>query len=105
MSDVFDIHHSGEWTFDAVASTVLTPPMLAWTDGKSDVTFAPGRKITPKHTAAYWARVTAQFDFSEADQVPTAQFNRVLWRGLMGSKPFPVIRGQVASDTKDDDRR
>ena len=42
------------------------------------------------------------FDFSEADQVPPAQFNRVLWTGLMGSKPYPVLRGQV-SNTKGDD--
>ena len=104
MSDVFDIRSSGEWTFDAVASTVLETPMAAWTEGRIDVRFAAGPKIKPKHDAAYWARVTARFDFSEADQVPTAQFNRVLWTGLMGRKPYPVVRGQIA-DTKDDDRR
>jgi hypothetical protein len=39
------------------------------------------------------ARSTAGLDLSEADQVPTAQFNRVLWTGLMGGKPYPVRRG------------
>jgi hypothetical protein len=61
--------------------------------------------IKPKHDAAYWAKVTASFDFSEADQVPTAQFNRVLWTGLMGRKPYPVLRGQATVTRDDDDRR
>lgn len=53
--------------------------------------------IAPQHSAAYWAEVTAGFDFSEADQVPPEQFNRVLWAGLMGNKPYPVVRGQSSS--------
>ena len=64
--------------------------------------FAAGPNITPQHNAAYWAKVTAGFDFSEADQVPPAQFNRVLWTGLMGSKPYPVRAGHHVADTSDD---
>ena len=37
------------------------------------------------------------FDFADADQVPTARFNRVLWTGLMGTKPYPAIKNRVAS--------
>ena len=63
--------------------------------------FAAGPIVKPLHSAEYWERVTAGFDFSEADQVPTAQFNRVLWTGLMGDKPYPVIRsGFDASKNK-----
>jgi hypothetical protein len=54
------------------------------------VRFAAGPAIQPQHDAAYWDSVTAGFDFSEADQVPPAQFNRVLWKGLMGPTPYPV---------------
>jgi len=32
------------------------------------------------------------FDFSQADQVPPARFNRVLWTGMMGDKPYPAFR-------------
>jgi hypothetical protein len=36
-------------------------------------------------------------------QVPPAQFNRVLWRGLMGEKLYPVQLGQgQVSGTKDE---
>ena len=30
--------------------------------------------------------------------VPTARFNRVIWQGLMGDKPYPVLRGRAAND-------
>jgi hypothetical protein len=63
---------------------------------------AEGPDIKPKHNAAYWDKVTAGMDFSESDQVPAAKFNRVLWAGLMGRKPYPAIKGQTARD-KDDD--
>jgi hypothetical protein len=29
-------------------------------------------------------------DFSKEDLVDGAQFNRILWQGLMGSKPYPA---------------
>jgi hypothetical protein len=67
------------------------------TAGKA-IRLAAGPKVLPKQSAEYWARVTATFDFSEADQVPTAQFNRVLWTGLKGDLPYRglVWRGFTA---------
>jgi hypothetical protein len=105
MADVFDIRSSGRWTYAAEASTVLATTTVALAEGNSHVKFARGPNIKPKHSAEYWARVTAGFDFSEADQVPPAQFNRVLWTGLMGSKPYPALRGQAAGTRDDDDLR
>ena len=78
---------------------------MALAEGNSHVKFARGPNIKPQHDAEYWAKVTAGFDFSEADQVPPAQFNRVLWAGLMGSKPYPALRGQGGASMKDDDDR
>jgi hypothetical protein len=102
MADVFDLHSSGEWTYAAEASTVLRTTTLALAAGDTGVKFAAGPNIKPKHNAAYWAKVTAGFDFSEADQVPAAQFNRVLWAGLMGRQPYPALRAP-AERAKDDD--
>jgi YVTN family beta-propeller protein len=104
MADVFDIRSSGRWTYAAEASTVLGTTMLALAGGHDGVRFAAGPNVEPQHDAAYWDQVTAGFDFSEADQVPAAQFNRVLWTGLMGTKPYPAVRGQAAG-TKNEDRR
>ena len=46
----------------------------------------------PTHGAAYWAEKTKGFDFSQEDRVPTELFNRVIWEGLMGDRPYPTER-------------
>jgi hypothetical protein len=64
---------------------------------------AAGPAIRPKHNAAWWAAKTKGFDFSVADHVPAALYNRVLWEGLMPGKAYPaklagqsVVRQSVA---------
>jgi len=102
MSDVFDIHSSGKWAYAAEASTVLATTMVGLADRGTGVRFARGPMIQPQHDAAYWDSVTAGFDFSQADQVPPLQFNRVLWAGLMGDKPYPALRGNPSTKRDDD---
>jgi hypothetical protein len=46
--------------------------------------------------------VNAGFDFSDADRVPPAKFNKVLWMGLMGGKPYPAAVGPEKSAKLDD---
>jgi DNA-binding beta-propeller fold protein YncE len=101
MTDVFDIHSSGEWAFTAQASTVLATTSAALPDG-SAIRYANGPRVQPKHNAAYWAKVTAGFDFREADEVPPDQFNRILWKGLMGGRPYPALHGPVSAGDDDD---
>ena len=91
MTDAFDIRSLGAWSYTATASTALLSTSLKLAQGNQPVKFAEGPIVKPKHSAAYWARVTRGFDFSEADQVPPAKYNRVLWKGLMGSKPYPKM--------------
>jgi hypothetical protein len=33
--------------------------------------------------------------------VPTAEFNKLLWSGMMGRKPYPTLNGQLGIE-KDD---
>jgi len=102
MADVFDIGGSGNWSFVAEKSTALAGTSLAQAPGAADVRFAKGPEVKPKHDASYWARVTAGFDFSDADLVPPEKFNRVLWAGLMGGKPYPSGAGARVSRASDD---
>jgi len=90
MADVFEPHGNGKWSFTAQASTVLAGTSLASAAGVDGTRYAAGPMVHPQHDAAYWEAVTAGFDFTEADQVPPEQFNRILWDGLMGGKPYPV---------------
>ena len=92
MADVFDITGTGQWTYKAVASTVLASTQLNLQAGGKPVQMNIGQAVTPKHSADYWAKVTAAFDFSVADNVPVDKFNRVLWAGMMGNKPYPKLR-------------
>jgi len=61
------------------------------------------------HDVAYWDAATRGFDFSDANRVPPALFNRVLWRGLMGDRPYPVLHSaykpaaKAGPDDDDDD--
>jgi hypothetical protein len=104
MADVFDITASPGWTYSAVASTILSTTTLgAQTPGGLGAPLARGAVIRPKHDAAYWAKATAGFDFSDADQVPPEQFNRVIWAGLMGGRPYPVAAGRRPMTTRTDD--
>jgi hypothetical protein len=90
MTDIFDIKSSGKWSYTAEASTILATTQLVSIDRPNGVKFAAGPMVRPAHDAAYWDKVTAGFDFSEADYVPPAQFNRVLWEGLKPGTPYPA---------------
>lgn len=100
MADVFDIGSSGAWNYTAVAATVLKTTTLNVARGPQAVQYAEGPDLKPKRNAAYWDRVTAGFNFAEADAVPTAKFHQVVWKGLMGNKPFPATSQRRATSTQ-----
>jgi hypothetical protein len=102
MADVFDISSPATWSYSAEASTVLQGTALAQAARSLGVRFAQGEVVKPKHDAQYWARLTAGFDFSDADRVPPIKFNRVLWNGLMGGKPYPAILNHQVAPKSDD---
>jgi YVTN family beta-propeller protein len=101
MTEVFDIHGAGAWTYTAEASTVLAGTMVARSGDGLGAKFAKGPIVKPKRSASYWKRVTAGLDFSGADQVPPERFNRIVWRGLMGKRPYPV-KGVATRERADD---
>ena len=87
MTNVFDLSRSS-WTYTAVASSVLRGTVAANVTG---IRFAAGDPRST-HDAAYWADATKGFDFSAEDRVPADEFNRVLWHGLEGGRPYPEVR-------------
>jgi len=98
MADVFDTSSSGAWTFNAQASLVLGTTTLV--QGESGIRYAEGPEVKPAHDAAYWAKATRGFDFSDADRVPVGLYNRVLWEGLKPGVPYPAERsGRDLRDT------
>lgn len=101
MVDVFDIKSTPDWTYTAVASTVLQTTTL----DLGNTSFAKSPRVLPMHTAEYWAKATQDFDFTEADQVPPARFNEVLWKGMKSDMPYPgshSVFGKLAKDADND---
>jgi hypothetical protein len=90
MSDVFDANDlmngtPKRWNFTAAPSAYLYNTQLALPP-------KPAGLVVPRssHDAKYWARVTRRMDFTDADRVDPADFNRILWKGLMRGKPYPA---------------
>jgi len=82
MSDVFNTS-AAPWTFTATPAAILYCTSLP----------LPGPAqscLNPTPDAAYWARVTRGMDFNDADRVDGGVFNRILWKGLMGNRPYPA---------------
>ena len=93
MTDLFDITSDGTWTYKAVASTVLQETDLpSAPGGLGGAEYAAGKPVRSKHNAEYWAALTRGLDFSDADQVSPLKFNQLLWKGMMGNKPYPTLR-------------
>ena len=90
MADIFDTTTTTPkpWSFTAVPSAYLYGTKLPLPP-------KPAGMIVPKpaHNAKYWARVTKGMDFTDADRVDATDFNRILWKGTMGNRPYPQQKG------------
>ena len=103
MADVFNTTPSS-WTFTATPSAYLYNTSLPLPPKAAGL-------VVPKstHDANYWARVTRGMDFSDADRVDPVLYNRILWKGMMGRRPYPAaLRAsnlrRDRRDWDDDDR-
>ena len=82
MSDIFNTTPSA-WSFTAIPAAILYCTSLPL-----PAPSLPCNNPTP-NDARYWARVTKGMDFTDADLVDGGQFNRILWKGMMGNRPYP----------------
>jgi DNA-binding beta-propeller fold protein YncE len=87
MADVFDLNQA-TWTYRAAAS----PYLRGTADAVAGTHFSDNDVANPVHLASWWADQTKGFDWSREDRAPADLFNRVIWKGFNGDKPFPAIR-------------
>ena len=85
MADIFNMQPS-PWSFTATPSALLYNTSLPLPPRQAGLTVP-----RPPHDARYWARVTKGMDFTTEDRLDPADFNRILWKGLMGNKPYPAV--------------
>jgi len=82
MTALFDVKQT-DWDYKAIPSDLLAGTQLP-------IPKPSGRSVPhPTHDAAYWAKETQGMDFSVEDRVDPRGFNQILWRGLMGGRPYP----------------
>jgi DNA-binding beta-propeller fold protein YncE len=83
MADIFNTFPS-TWSFTPTVPAGLYSTKLPLT--------APVGLVVPKptHTGEYWARATKGMDFTSEDRMDFAEYNRILWKGIMGNKPYPA---------------
>jgi DNA-binding beta-propeller fold protein YncE len=86
MTDAFDTNQA-TWTYSAFPAQILyttTLPILnKYVQNKEALPH-------PTHDAAWWEAKTKGFDFSQEDRIDSDKFNRIIWEGMMGGKPYPT---------------
>ncbi len=91
MTAAFDVTQAS-WTYSAIPSSYLyntqLPILNKYVQNKENLP-------QPTHDAAWWEAETKGMDFSEADRIPTEKFNRILWKGMKGDKPYPALKPAV----------
>ena len=89
MASAFDLTQK-KWSFTATPSEYLKASTLPITFSTAATTTTATWK--PLHDGAWWAAQTKGMDFRVEDHLDTPKFNRVLWQGTMGNKPYPSYR-------------
>jgi DNA-binding beta-propeller fold protein YncE len=92
MADVFDLAVT-DWTFTATVPAPLRRTRLPLPAQQTASRAEPC--ALEAHDADYWAAMTAGMDFSSEDRNDAARFNRILWAGLGGGRPYPTQRTGV----------
>ena len=95
MLNIFD-ENQADWTYQAVPSPLLAGTSLPI----PKEAFASAAKTKPTHDSRYWAAATRGMDFSAEDRIDFAKYNAILWKGLMGEKPYPSPTGLDLSSQK-----
>ena len=84
MADVFDPTLT-TWSFTSTPSALLANTTLPIPQNL----FAGMKSMKPRHDSAYWTEVTKGMDFSVEDRIDFNKYNHILWKGMMGDKPYP----------------
>jgi DNA-binding beta-propeller fold protein YncE len=96
MDAVFNPAQGPGWTYSHLVSSVLKTTTLNLSSLSPDgsVRYAEGDYKT-LHTPEWWREQTWGFDFTSEDRAPADLFNRVVWQGIVGDRPYPEKRPGV----------
>jgi DNA-binding beta-propeller fold protein YncE len=91
MSEVFDLGQS-TWSYKALVPAILRTSHLPLPAATAENT-SPARTLArDTHDAKYWQRRLGDMDYDVEDKLDVGRFNRELWKGMMGTVPYPDQR-------------
>jgi len=93
MTDVFTSHPDFAPYTAIIPGNLCAPPVdpnlvPACSSASAKITV----RVPELHDAAWWAENLKGFNFHDADRLDTEDFNRLLWKGIMGEMPYPTVR-------------
>jgi hypothetical protein len=95
MTEVFDLNQAN-WTYSAAVPELLRTTELPLPARASGEPVPNAARLLAesrnRHPASWWQKRLGGMDFDEEDKLDTPRFNRVLWKGLMGDRPYPTQR-------------
>jgi DNA-binding beta-propeller fold protein YncE len=95
MTEIFDPNQSA-WDYRAIVPNLLRTSQLPLPKATAENSLPPTAHILASardwHNGKYWQKKLGDMDYDEEDKLDTPRFNRELWKGIMGSTPYPVNR-------------
>ena len=95
MTEVFDLNQSS-WNYQAIVPELLRSSTLPLPKAAVENSLPPATHVLAsardRHTAAWWQQKLGDMDYDEEDKLDTPRFNRELWKGIMGSRHYPLER-------------
>jgi DNA-binding beta-propeller fold protein YncE len=91
MAEVFDLNQAS-WTYSAQVPAILRSSKLPLPASTAENTPSVPNLARDTHDAKYWQRRLGDMDYDVEDKLDVGRFNRELWKGMMGNKPYPDSR-------------
>ena len=96
MTEVFDVTQS-TWAYNAIVPGILRTSTLPLPAPTARNSLPDSRRVRAyakdRHNGAWWQKHLGDMDYDEEDKLDTPRFNYELWKGMMGNKPYPTVRG------------
>jgi hypothetical protein len=85
------------WAYNAIVPGILRTSTLPLPAPTARNSLPDSRRVRAyakdRHNGAWWQKHLGDMDYDEEDKLDTPRFNYELWKGMMGNKPYPTVRG------------